>query len=97
MDYRTRLGSLGNSSIASGSDPVGTAGPSYIYAIGTSFLPCPLYFFLCFFVIFQSCCSHAQVFNIFNSNWMECFFSSAKTQVCAESGVLSNLTSIEIY
>ena len=47
-------------------------GPIDSQAVGTSFLSCPLYLFpfllyllaflLCFFVFFQSNCSHAQVF-----------------------------------
>ena len=72
MDYKCWLSSLGNSSTTSGSsDPGGTEGPSYSLTVGTSFYFMPaallsyftlLIYFLCFFVLFYCCRSHAQVF-----------------------------------
>ena len=47
MDYKCRLGSLGNSFTASWSSVLGrTVGPSYSWAALTSFFSCPLYFTL---------------------------------------------------
>ena len=72
MDYRCRLGSLSNSSTVFGSNDLrrwsaqADVGPSALIFFRTrctfhfhSFL---LAFFLRLFVLFQTCCSHAQVF-----------------------------------
>ena len=72
MDYKCRLGSLGNLSTASWrSDPVETVGQSYSSAPGLLFIHAHFIlsililflfaFFLCFFVLFHPCCSHAPV------------------------------------
>ena len=72
MDYRHRLGLFGNSSTATESSDTKTMlGLCYSYTVRTSFfhtLCTSLHFhsflaclFLCFFVIFQSYASHAQL------------------------------------
>ena len=77
-----------------------TSGILYFHAHLTSFHfhSFVLAFFLCFIVLFKSCCPHAQVFertvvhefHIFYSQTKSYFFCSAKSAVSSRSLVLLN-------
>ena len=111
MDYRCRIYSLSNSSTASGSsDPGGTAGPSFSQAVGTfisaifvSFhnRSSRLTFFVCFYVLFHSCCFHSHVFgktlehefhfSCSRSEWnLHSLLSENGDEICKQSAVKLN-------